>query len=159
MKVSFDSRQIVKLAKSLSNTTAFVDALSPYFKEASQQLYEAVFLSTPRRVSNLGGGLQKSIFVDTSKPLVCIVGADESKAHYAKFVIGGTRAHDIAPRNKKALRFSLGGVMGFTFAKLVKHKGTKPNPFVSETWARTQKDFVKTIDNGVKETLDAIGKL
>lgn len=51
-----------------------------------------------------------------------------AKVPYAKFVIGGTRAHPIAPRRAKALYWvDPGG--GARFARLVHHPGTKPNQF------------------------------
>lgn len=53
----------------------------------------------------------------------------------------GTKAHDIVPRAKKALRWPSGssvrlsgravsGSTGFAFAKRVHHPGTKPQPFM-----------------------------
>lgn len=48
----------------------------------------------------------------------------------ARFVIQGTRPHQIVPRNAKALRWlGPGGLGGARFARRVNHPGTKPNPF------------------------------
>ncbi|GAA2948129.1 hypothetical protein ACFPN0_15315 [Kitasatospora cinereorecta] len=46
-----------------------------------------------------------------------------------RFVLDGTRPHLIRPRNKKFLRFEIGGEVVFT--KLVRHPGTKPNNFLA----------------------------
>ena len=46
---------------------------------------------------------------------------------YSNFVIPGTRAHPIFPRNAKVLRFVVNGKV--VFARSVSHPGTKPNPF------------------------------
>jgi len=48
-------------------------------------------------------------------------------APHALFVHWGTRAHVIRPRNKKVLRWPVGG--RFAFAKEVHHPGTRP-----DTW-------------------------
>jgi hypothetical protein len=62
-------------------------------------------------------------------------------ASYALYVHEGTKAHDIRPKNRKALRFpadggssTLGGRVRsggkVRFAKRVRHPGTKANPFM-----------------------------
>lgn len=51
-----------------------------------------------------------------------------ASAHYAAHVEYGTRPHDIRPRRRKVLRFSVGGRVVFT--KLVHHPGTRPQPFM-----------------------------
>lgn len=45
-----------------------------------------------------------------------------------RFVLDGTRPHLIRPRRAKALRFEVGGDV--VFSKLVRHPGTRPNPFL-----------------------------
>ena len=69
-----------------------------------------------------------------------------ANAAYAAYVEKGTRAHDIRPRNAKALRFPTRGTPvtlagrvrsshanrpgSYAFAKRVHHPGTKPQPFL-----------------------------
>jgi hypothetical protein len=48
----------------------------------------------------------------------------------ASFVLHGTKPHIIRPRQRKMLRFSVGGQL--VFARLVHHPGTKPNNFLWE---------------------------
>ncbi|MER7841670.1 hypothetical protein ABTY98_38745 [Streptomyces sp. NPDC096040] len=45
-----------------------------------------------------------------------------------RLVLDGTRPHLIRPRRAKFLRFEVGGDVVFT--KLVRHPGTRPNPFM-----------------------------
>lgn len=74
---------------------------------------------------------------------------------YARYVIGGTRPHDIYPRAAKALRWSGGGSYyverlfglgvgevggGDVFAKHAFHPGTLPNPFHERAWERSRAD-------------------
>jgi hypothetical protein len=89
----------------------------------------------PRRTSNLS----RSIVVGH-------VGSDTAQvkatANYAAYVELGTRAHEIRPRNAKALRFAPGrgarltgtprrGAKNIIFAKKVRHPGTKAHPFMA----------------------------
>ena len=53
---------------------------------------------------------------------------------YGAFARGGTKAHQIAPRLKKALRFQIGEQE--VFALKVNHPGTKPNPYHTQTMNR-----------------------
>lgn len=46
----------------------------------------------------------------------------------ATFVINGTKPHDIFPKNKKVLRFTVGNTV--IYSKKVSHPGTKPNNFL-----------------------------
>jgi hypothetical protein len=67
-----------------------------------------------KRVGSLGG-----------VPVV-FVGAVGVK--YALWHHEGTQPHVIVPRNKKVLRFEVGGAV--VFAKRVNHPGTRPNRFL-----------------------------
>jgi hypothetical protein len=51
---------------------------------------------------------------------------------YLPYVLDGTRAHVIAARNAKALRWMGKGGIGVNFARSVNHPGTKANPFPEE---------------------------
>jgi hypothetical protein len=80
---------------------------------------------------------------------------------YAKFIEFGTPPHIIKPKSKEALRFEkdrkgrLSKKRGakesdFVFAKKVKHPGTRPNPFIRETF---QTKFPKIIMEEVKKEI------
>jgi hypothetical protein len=101
-------------------------------------------LMVPRKTGNLGRSIR-----------IGAVSAREAEtiasAHYAIFVETGTKAHDIRPKNKKALSWKTGGGKRQTvevggrvffaegakrrkkqvhFAKRVRHPGTKAKPFM-----------------------------
>ena len=58
-------------------------------------------------------------------------GVVSASAPYALHVEYGTKPHEIRPKNKRALRWaSAGGKNGWAFAKVVKHPGTAPKPFL-----------------------------
>ena len=77
------------------------------------------------------------------------VGAGEASiaalADYAVFVEKGTRPHLIFPVRASCLAFEVAGEMVFT--RLVRHPGTKPNPFmqraVDETRGRVEEVFAE----------------
>lgn len=52
----------------------------------------------------------------------------QALAPYAMYVVKGTAPHEIRPVNASVLAFMVGGRMVFT--PLVRHPGTKPNPFM-----------------------------
>ena len=83
------------------------------------------------------GNLRRSILVGTVTDRYA---ETKATANYAAFVELGTRAHTIRPRNRKALRFAVGGNARLSgsprsgapviFAKRVRHPGTKAKPFM-----------------------------
>lgn len=87
----------------------------------------------PRKTGNLG----RSIGLGSITPTSVVTRAG---ATYAVFVELGTKAHDIVPRVKKALRFAPKGTGRLSgapraggpvvFAKRVHHPGTKAHPFM-----------------------------
>lgn len=69
--------------------------------------------------------------------------------NYAIFVHFGTRAHDIRPKKRRALRWESGSV--FHFAKAVHHPGYKGDPFMQlaadKTFSKLS-DIAQRIING-----------
>lgn len=91
-------------------------------------------LLVPRKTGNLG----RSIHIASSTPTTALVVAS---ANYAADVEFGTRAHEITPKAKKALRWAataagrrLSGAprigAAVVFAKRVHHPGTRAHPFL-----------------------------
>jgi hypothetical protein len=90
-------------------------------------------IEVPRRTGNLGRSIR--IGRVTPKEAQTIAAAS-----YALYVHEGTKAHDIRPKNRKALAFPAAGSSTLAgrvrkggkvrFAKRVRHPGTKANPFM-----------------------------
>lgn len=90
-------------------------------------------LLVPRKTRNLS----RSIGLGSITPTAVVTRAT---AAYAAFVEFGTRAHDIVPRVRKALRFAPGGTGRLSgaprsggpvvFAKRVRHPGTRAKPYM-----------------------------
>ncbi len=75
------------------------------------------------------GRLRNSIKVKSTEEGLIIWMVD-----YGKFVEFGTPPHIITPKEKEALKFKIRREKGkIVFAKVVKHPGTRPNPFIRNT--------------------------
>lgn len=73
------------------------------------------------------GRLRDSIRAERTASAAELVIRFTSAAPYAGFVLGGTRAHEIRPRNASVLAWD--GPGGPVFARRVNHPGTRPNRF------------------------------
>lgn len=92
------------------------------------------------------GALARSLRLQSDGDGGWLIGHDPQMAPHAVFVHWGTRAHEIRPRDKKALRWpsGQGGKTGFVFARLVRHPG-----YEGDAW------LVKAADEAVRQ-FDAI---
>ena len=82
-------------------------AKAPVAKENGGRLRESI-----RHKQLNGGGLTVTFYTEVP---------------YAKYVLDGTRPHEIRPRTAKALHWK--GAGGDVFAQVVNHPGTKANKF------------------------------
>lgn len=72
------------------------------------------------------------------------IGHDLQAAPHALFVHWGTRPHKIKPKNKKMLRFPVGGK--FAFAREVNHPGYKGDPWLADQAAEAPKIFERRVN-------------
>ena len=82
--------------------------------------YAAAFWGAPWKTGTLAGSIAKDIGDGE--------GSIRALASYAVYVERGTAPHEIRPVNASVLAFEVGSNMIFT--PLVRHPGTKPNPFM-----------------------------
>lgn len=78
------------------------------------------------------------------------IGHDLQAAPHALFVHWGTKPHKIEPKNKKMLRFPVGGQ--FAFAREVNHPGYKGDPWLADQAAAAPKIFERRV-NALLSTL------
>lgn len=71
------------------------------------------------------------------------VGHDLQIAPHAAFVVLGTRPHKIRPREKRALRWPVGG--GFRFARVVNHPGYKGDNYLQDASNQAPRHFAAII--------------
>ncbi len=107
----------------------FDEVASKLSKEVKQKLiekltdiaYATAFFNAPWRTGNLAQSIIKEIGEGEASIQVL--------ASYAPYIIFGTAPHEIRPRNASCLVFKAhSGELVFT--QLVRHPGTKPNPFL-----------------------------
>jgi hypothetical protein len=107
-------------------------------RRGSAILVERITMQTAAIASVTAPGSMKSkirpIFKGSKANPLGIVMVDHPAA---LFVMGGTKRHDIRPKNGKALRFKIGGTV--VYAKYVDHPGTKPNPFLYKAMIAAKK--------------------
>jgi hypothetical protein len=97
-------------------------------------IYDAAVRGAPGRLSE-----KISVEIGEGKAVVGV------RAPYALYVIEGTAPHEIRPVNASCLAFRTGGKMVFTM--LVRHPGTRANPFlqraVAEGYSKVEEAFAE----------------
>lgn len=106
----------------------FDEVASKFSKELKQKLiekladiaYAKAFYGAPWRTGKLAGSIVKDVYEGEASVAAL--------APYAMYVVMGTAPHEIRPVNASVLAFEVGG--GMVFTRLVRHPGTRPNPFM-----------------------------
>ena len=123
----------------------FDEVASKFSKELRQKLiekladvaYASAFYGAPWKT----GWLAQSIVKRIEEYEAYI----EALAPHAKYVVKGTSPHEIRPVNSSVLAFEVAGRMVFT--PLVRHPGSKPNPFmqraVEDARNKTEETFAE----------------
>ena len=93
------------------------------------------------------GALVRSVY-KAPIPGGWFIGHDLRHAPHARFVIEGTRPHLITPKNKKALRWPVGGK--FAFAKEVKHPGYRGDNYLQRAAALAPAVFELHVNQKLK---------
>lgn len=102
-------------------------------RAAAQALYTATLREMPERTGRAKKGL--TVVSEPQANGVRIV-AEVRDVPYIRFVVEGTRAHEIKARFAQALRFTAGGRT--IFRVRVRHPGTRPNDFFARGLARAR---------------------
>ena len=98
----------------------------PLQQKLIEKLTDLAFTSAVHGAPRRTGRLAQSIVKEFSEGEARIA----TLATYAMYVICGTAPHEIRPVNARVLAFEVAGKM--VFAPLVRHPGTKPNPFMQK---------------------------
>lgn len=94
------------------------------------------------------GKLRSSLYNESQGPLVSRVGHNTSVAPYAQWLLHGSVAHIIRPRNAKALRFKLGNQT--VFARFVKHPGYAGDNYLNTAEQNALTSFARFVDNAIR---------
>lgn len=84
-------------------------------------------------------------------------GTIRATASHASFVEGGTRPHVIEPRRTRALRFAGAGGQ-LHFAKIVRHPGTKPMPFMALAYTKAEAVIIREIEVSIARAQEALDR-
>jgi hypothetical protein len=100
--------------------------------------YAKAFFEAPWKTGKLAGSIVKDVGQGEA--------SIQALAPYAMYVVKGTAPHEIRPVNASCLAFKAAGG-GMVFTRLVRHPGTKPNPFMQraadETLAKVEETFAE----------------
>ena len=120
VEVSTGGLEFEEVAESLSE-----DLKQKLVEKLVDMAYAAAFWGAPWRTGKLAGSIVKDVSEDEA--------SISALASYAVYVEKGTAPHEIRPVNASVLAFEAGG--GVVFTRLVRHPGTKPNPFMQRAVA------------------------
>ena len=110
------------------------------------------------RFTSKSGQLERAIDVRMIGDKTAEVYIDSQAAPYGPFVHEGTRAHEIFPKGKKALRWVPNGGNGFVFAKRVFHRGTRPDQFLYEALDNSREAVHDIFSKAVNVSLGEIAR-
>ena len=103
--------------------------LSLLVERVAEVAYWEAFFAAPWKTGNLARSIVKE--VETDSAIIRVL------ARYGIYVVGGTAPHVIRPAGASCLAFrARSGEMVFT--RLVRHPGTKPNPFLERAAEKTR---------------------
>jgi Bacteriophage protein of unknown function (DUF646). len=122
--------------------------------ESGELMERAIKAEAPVSKKPTAGALRDSI---SFKPKVSATSATvEFTSHvpYARYVIQGTPAHVIMPRNARVLRWQQGGA--WVYRQKVNHPGARPNPFPE----KALKPLVPVVGRKMRNLIvESMGKL
>ena len=107
------------------------------------------------RYQTRSGAVEHSVSVRQVAPATASVFLDPSIAKHAPWVHAGTRPHMIRPVSRRMLRWAVRG--DFRFARVVRHPGTKADPFLFEAAAKKEAEVVARLQEGVWDGIKEAG--
>jgi len=119
-----------------------------FLQKATKDAGKLILQTEKQEVPIKTGTLRRSIVMDYRPIAVSIY----PTVNYSLDVNFGTKAHIIRPRTKKVLRFRSGN--NWVFASRVYHPGTKANPFVERTVARSEGGVNRSFDTALDEIIN-----
>lgn len=126
--------RIAFVGRLAEQVAATITRVRPVMAEGLRDILADIFRRSQARVSGpvlrvRTGLLRSSAYMRAAETPTGVEGAIGYKAIYAKFHEFGTRPYTIRPRTKTTLRF-MGRNGRAVFAKMVRHPGLRPRPFL-----------------------------
>lgn len=123
-----------------------------FMDRAGPELRSAIKREAPVGEGPGAGRLRDSVRYSRSTRAILVRGEFRAHTPYTRYVVDGTRPHIIRPVAARALHWRDAG--GDHFARLVRHPGTRPNPFARRAadrmHAQLKEWFREAIDNELK---------
>lgn len=125
LKLTIENYDFLKKAFDKAPQIA-ADEMGKLVQKAARDITAEAIRQAPVNKQAGGGNLRQSIRYRPTSKVSAIV---EATAKYASAVHEGTRPHEIRAVNKKVLADKRRGII---FGKVVRHPGTRPNPFLQK---------------------------
>ena len=110
--------------------------------------------STPVGAGPTAGRMRQSVTPREEMSAAALMVVFYTTVPYAGYVLGGTKAHPIAARNAKALRWLDNRGHGpVRFARSVQHPGTKANPFPEKALGTQGALFARMFADAAREAV------
>lgn len=144
MSTSINAKEVVRIGDNLSDTALLERGLRPSLVEASSMMERYAKGEAPRQTGRLA---RATSCVPSNTALAAELGTDLVSAPHARYVLEGTKAHVIEPKNAQALRF-LGG-----FYKKAYIPARAAKNYLQETWRRHENEFALELEKGEEATI------
>jgi|TARA_R110000787_G_scaffold102984_3_gene209253 hypothetical protein len=139
------------LATNLEGAATLIKGeLNKALRKIGKMMVPALKQNTPRAAGKLANSTRFQITGSPADQKLEIRQGARTPAgdFYGSFVRLGTKPHEIRPVNAKALAFTIGNKL--VFAKVVKHPGTKANPYHVDTLKEKQSEIQAVVtDAGI----------
>lgn len=152
MEIDFD---VAGLVEGLEMLESEIDAATTQAMRTSVELVAATARElAPKKTSELTESIQ-ALPVTGSFSAGTLEGEVAAGAAHALPQEEGARPHDIRPKFRRSLRFPVEG--GYGFAKVVKHPGNKPQPFMAPALERNASDIAAEFGAAIELALRRAG--
>jgi hypothetical protein len=150
MKITVDMRDFDKTEYTFSSLQVFtVTNVARVIKDYALKMLQSAFKRCPVKTGLLRSMLGHLIHKTGLSAEIGVYGVE-----YAADVEFGTKAHEIKPRNKKALYWK-----GARHpVKSVQHPGTKPQPYLFPAFEEHREAFVRDMQEALKHAVKKVSK-
>ncbi len=153
MKIEIDGAS--ELAKTLNTLEDVI--VDSFWEDVEVNLFKNIERMSKKY--NDTGTLSRNIYSDSGDGYAevgirddgMMVNWDGAKVNYASFILHGTRAHMIKPKDKKALRW-VSGSGRFAFSKGHMVSGIKKDNFLEKSALKTFDNLQKILDRQLKKS-------
>jgi hypothetical protein len=150
LKIKVDTEKLVRAFEKAPDKTR--EKLRQAVKTTARDIKARA--SAEHRYTSRSGTLEREGTAYRTDGLRATVFLDSTAVPYGRYLHEGTKAHVIEPRNRRALRWTVGEE--FAFAKRVRVSGIKPDPFLYNAAEKEAPAFERRLAAALDEVLEGL---